>query len=1011
MTKVSLRVYIHEIENMVEAGQLNEAITHCQHILKTFPMHVETYLLLGKAFLEARRYSDASDIFQRVLMVVPDNFVSHVGMSIIRDDEGKLDDAIWHMERAFEVQPSNPAIQGELRRLYGRRDGVEPPKIRLSRDALANMYAQGELFNQAIAEIRAVLADDENRADLQVMLARAYYRGGRKVEAVEMAANLLKKYTYCMDALKILVDMLPGTTRAEDTQVYRQRLRMLDPYTAFVTGSVFEAEKVDDGAVSLERLDYRPGAAPATSQPGWAASLGIQLESDKNVEPVPTWMNTSIPSDQSQLENSEPASEGEALSDEETSVPEWMRSAGWHESGQAESGEAGEGGMETPEEPIAEADIPDWLKAMAPPETPEGLEENKSPFSGVSEAEPSTGSDVPDWLSDLKDSGTESTPEPSQTEPPVAENAFPDWLTDEDAKEQGELVDNESAFSPEIPAENVREGDSSPLQQSPIEIPGFEMSATEESANSWSGSQSGSQDEIQQPEELSESIEATSTPSELEETKPISISADATEEVPIQPTGEARPLNIEDDTLAWLESLAMKQGAKEEELLSKPEDRIEGTPDLVQTGGEFPSVHVSEPPEPGIEGEGALPSHPSDESQTRDFMESQPQEHIEPSAEKTTIPSDLSYEQEQPSEKETLPTSATPDVVSESATPEENIPDWLGQLNESEPAEEETPPSPSGPIETPPAWLETPIQAPDTSMAASIEEMNESEASAEVESMMPDASQSDEENDITITNWLSKMDVEEELKKTQAISASESPSKETSAEPLPDWLKELDKTSTQAEDHPVPESFAIPGDLPEWLRKPVDTENEVPSQPISEQSTVSGEEEPGLLPLSETLPEQEPVYWGDEGAAVSDLPSPTTPEEWVPVEQNQAPPQDNIPESIEEKETTPDVAAAPPAEVKHTGTLARVPVNKDADLLKAAQADLEADKLNDAMKTYSALIKKGHLLDEVIHDLHEALYRFPVDVIVWQTLGDASMRANRLQDALDAYTKAEELLR
>ena len=96
-------------------------------------------------------------------MAVPDDFVAHVGMSIIRDDEGKLDDAIWHMERAFEDQPSNLAIQSELRRLYGRRDGIEPPKIRLSRDALANMYAQGELFNQAIAEIRAVLAEDPNR--------------------------------------------------------------------------------------------------------------------------------------------------------------------------------------------------------------------------------------------------------------------------------------------------------------------------------------------------------------------------------------------------------------------------------------------------------------------------------------------------------------------------------------------------------------------------------------------------------------------------------------------------------------------------------------------------------------------------------------------------------------------------------------------------------------------------------------------------------------------------------
>jgi predicted Zn-dependent protease len=84
---------------------------------------------------------------------------------------------------------------------------------------------------------------------------------------------------------------------------------------------------------------------------------------------------------------------------------------------------------------------------------------------------------------------------------------------------------------------------------------------------------------------------------------------------------------------------------------------------------------------------------------------------------------------------------------------------------------------------------------------------------------------------------------------------------------------------------------------------------------------------------------------------------------------------------------------------------------KDAELLASAQSALQANQLKIAMQTYAKLIKKGRLLEETIHDLREATYRFPVDIIVWQTLGDAYMRANRLQDALDAYNKAEELLR
>ncbi len=79
--------------------------------------------------------------------------------------------------------------------------------------------------------------------------------------------------------------------------------------------------------------------------------------------------------------------------------------------------------------------------------------------------------------------------------------------------------------------------------------------------------------------------------------------------------------------------------------------------------------------------------------------------------------------------------------------------------------------------------------------------------------------------------------------------------------------------------------------------------------------------------------------------------------------------------------------------------------------LGSARIELSRSNLPGALDAYEKLIKKGRYLDEVIFDLRAALDRFPVEVSILQTLGDAYMRANRLQDALDAYTKAEELLR
>ena len=79
--------------------------------------------------------------------------------------------------------------------------------------------------------------------------------------------------------------------------------------------------------------------------------------------------------------------------------------------------------------------------------------------------------------------------------------------------------------------------------------------------------------------------------------------------------------------------------------------------------------------------------------------------------------------------------------------------------------------------------------------------------------------------------------------------------------------------------------------------------------------------------------------------------------------------------------------------------------------LNQAKGELDRGDIPAALDHYGKLIKKGKHLEETIRDLTESLYRYPVEVGIWQTLGDAYMRANRLKEALEAYNKAEELIR
>ncbi len=153
----------------------------------------------------------------------------------------------------------------------------------------------------------------------------------------------------------------------------------------------------------------------------------------------------------------------------------------------------------------------------------------------------------------------------------------------------------------------------------------------------------------------------------------------------------------------------------------------------------------------------------------------------------------------------------------------------------------------------------------------------------------------------------------------------------------------------------------------EWISEPVLHDQEIAEEiPIGEQVPDAEQAEPDMEP------------YGFEAPAAGLAEEAQEPDsEWM-------------------VETTPPKTTERPAEI---------------DLLALARQALSEDQIPDAIAHYSGLIKQKRELDSVIEDLNDALYRLPVETTIWETLGDAFLKADRLQDALDAYTKAEDLLR
>jgi len=265
---ISLRKYNLEVEQLIDDGQYNEAVAHCKHILSKHPKCIDTYRVLGKSLLELKKFSEASDIFLRVLGVFPDDFISHVGLSIICESQNDLDLAIWHMELAFDVQPSNMPIQEELKRLFGKRDGDQPSKVRLTRGALIRMYARGDLYQQAITEIESVLLDDPKRFDLEVILAKMFFYSGAISEAKTVSYRIIEKIPYCFEANRILEHILFLNGDKQGSYVFNNRLIQLDPYYKY-SGILFEERDSEENSVVLDKMEYTPSENQDFQKPVW----------------------------------------------------------------------------------------------------------------------------------------------------------------------------------------------------------------------------------------------------------------------------------------------------------------------------------------------------------------------------------------------------------------------------------------------------------------------------------------------------------------------------------------------------------------------------------------------------------------------------------------------------------------------------------------------------------------------------------------------------------------------
>ena len=489
MSEISLRDYFAKLEQSLNTNAADEVIHHCRHILQFYPKNVTAYRFLGRALLMNGRWDEATAALRRVLSVIPDDYAAHIGLSEIYDHKKKADDAIWHLERAFEQNPNNSQLLDAVRALYRRYRDVDQAKVQLTAAAVARQALRNQQFEHAIDTLRDALERQPDRIDLSLLLSVALWESNDHVESAETALDVLQVLPDCLEANRILTKLWLEEDRPSDAQRYLNRVEAIDPYIAV---EVAQGQAASDDAFRLEELDYVRSAQSelTVNRPDWLKDITAEVpQVDAGGEDWSNFASSMLASSanaQAQAEEEKPPVV--LFGDDATSVVEIPSSpsAADDEEIPAEFAALSSGSFDdlttlTPTPTAAAASNPNdpmaWLQGSGVELTDEEI---LPPFDAAQESLADDSSEALSWLqedSPLEEAGASSRPMPDseafswmqnyevemseefspsalKSEPePTAEEEVPDWLKDEDFLDEAlgieQLTGNDSPSEPD----------------------------------------------------------------------------------------------------------------------------------------------------------------------------------------------------------------------------------------------------------------------------------------------------------------------------------------------------------------------------------------------------------------------------------------------------------------------------------------------------------------------------------------------------------------------------------
>jgi hypothetical protein len=439
-----------------------------------------------------------------------------------------------------------------------------------------------------------------------------------------------------------------------------------------------------------------------------------------------------------------------------------------------------------------------------------------------------------------------------------------------------------------------------------------------------------------------------------------------------------------DDAMRWLETLAAQQGANPDELITPPEERIAEPPAWVSTtpAPEPAAVApISIATEPAVEAQSEmseddamrwLESLAAQQGANPDELVTAPEDRLSaPPAWVAAMPTPVNA----PTEPE-LAATPEPAPTPSADMSEDEAMRWLESLAAQQGADpNELITAPEDRLSAPPTWVAVTPPAAPVSAAAETPEVSE-------------AANPPTTDETEVAKWL-----ESRAPAPEPVATPPAPPSPPEDKPEPGGTTKLSRLAEQlaakrrAKDEDIARRFEEQRAEKEAAMREVQERMEQKKRP----GTGPLSARPGTGPL--TRPGTGPMTRPGTGPILPTRPAPAP--EKAPVTAEPAP----------RKRAVPGVTriARPKKGRAGKSPYAAQPV---VEIFALAQQRLSEGDFDTAGLALTYLVASNQLVDETITELETFLRIQPEAVGLWQVLGDAYMKNNRLQKALDAYRQA-----